>query len=338
MNKTGQGVLQQGKLIHLLICILLLLTFCLAHPASAETPTADSLQHKINTQKHRVFIIYSPNNTLHSNIADELSDNLSLRRSDVIISKNAPEEKFITAGKSTDIIISIGDTSRRSLDKRYPNTYKLYISTDPNERKPGTTKKKSDALLYMTQSYCRQIRFVKLLNTQWKTISILNSQKKPIDITTIQQCANKHDMKIYSVSMAADESLTNKLKHALQHSDVLLALPDSNIYNSKTVKNILLTSYRYRKPVIAFSNNFVNAGALASIYSDIAQISNSAATLTEQYLENNYHFIKSVNYPLSFNISVNKQVFKALNLKTPDISRIKQILENSEPDNQRQQP
>jgi len=338
MNKTGQGVLQQCKLIHLLIHILLLLTFCLAHPASAETPTADSLQHKKGSQKYRVFIVYSPDNTLQSNIADELSDNLSLRHSDILISKNTPEEKLKTAAKSTDIIISIGETSRHSLDKRYPNTYKLYISTDPNEHKPGTTKNKNDAILYMTQSYCRQIRFIKLLNTQWKTISILNSQKKPIDIATIQQCANKHDIKIYSVSVATDESLTNKLKHALQHSDVLLALPDNNIYNSKTVKNILLTSYRYRKPVIAFSRNFVNAGALASIYSDIAQISNSAATLTEQYLANNYHSIKSVNYPLSFNTSINRQVFKALNLKTPDISRIKQILENSEPDNPRQQP
>jgi putative ABC transport system substrate-binding protein len=81
-----------------------------------------------------------------------------------------------------------------------------------------------------------------------------------------------------------DDNITDKIKHALHHSDVLLALPDSNIYNSKTVKNILLTSYRYRKPVIGFSKNFVDAGALAAIYSDTEMIAMTASKLIEQYL------------------------------------------------------
>lgn len=220
----------------------------------------------------------------------------------------------------------------KSADKHYPESNKLFISTDPNTYRLDTNKNKNDAVLYMTQEYCRQIRFIKLLDTQWKTISILHSQEKHIDSKTIQKCANKYDIKLYTVSTTAKENLTVKIKHALHHSDVLLALPDSNIYNSKTVKNILLTSYRYRKPVIAFSKNFVNAGALASIHSNTEQIAQSASKLVEQYFDSGKRFIKAINYPDAFDININRQVFRALDLSAPDIDELKQALGQPEPD------
>jgi ABC-type uncharacterized transport system substrate-binding protein len=138
-------------------------------------------------------------------------------------------------------------------------------------------------------------------------------------------------MKIYIVSTTDKDNLTDKIKHALHHSDVLLALPDSNIYNSKTVKNILLTSYRYRKPVIAFSKNFVNAGALAAIYSDTENIAMSAGKLIEQYLYSTTS-IERVNYPDAFDISINRQVFRALDIPLPDIDTIKMTLQQKETD------
>jgi putative ABC transport system substrate-binding protein len=110
---------------------------------------------------------------------------------------------------------------------------------------------------------------------------------------------------------------------------VLLALPDSSIYNSKTVKNILLTSYRQRKPIIAFSNNFVNAGALASINSSTEQIADSASKLIEQFFDSDMTFERSTNYPDEFDISINRQVFWALDLIIPDINKIKPSLQNN---------
>jgi len=173
----------------------------------------------------------------------------------------------------------------------------------------------------MTQSYCRQIKFIRLLNYHWKTISILSSRKKPVDDKPIRRCAKKYDFRIYMVTISAEDNLTGKIKDALKNSDVLLALPDRNIYNSRTVKNILLTSYRYRKPVIAFSRNFVNAGALASIHSNTKQIANSASNIIEQYFDAGAQFKTAINHPESFDLSINRQVFRALDIPPPDIKR-----------------
>ncbi|RKZ68101.1 MAG: hypothetical protein DRQ44_04920 [Gammaproteobacteria bacterium] len=330
MNKTEQGVLHQSKLIHLLIHILLFLTFCLTHSASAETFAADTASHDKSTQKHHVFIIYSQDNTLHANIIQKLSENLKLKRPDIIISEVTPEEKIKAIDSNTDLIIGIGYTGMRSADKHYPKTKKLFISTDPNKYRLDKNKNKNDAILYMAQPYCRQIPFIKLLNGQWKTIGLLNSRDKPIDTDAIQQCAKKHGLDTYIVNTTGDEQLKDHIKDVLNHADILLALPDKNIFNSQSVKNILLTSYRHRKPVIAFSRNFVDAGALASIYSSTEQIAQSASELVGQYFKSGQQFKKSVNYPQAFDVSINRQVFRALDLSIPDLDEIKQTLNYSE--------
>jgi len=182
----------------------------------------------------------------------------------------------------------------------------------------------------MAQPYCRQIHFIKLLNRHWKTIGLLNSREKPIDTNTIQQCAKKHGLETYIVNTTSNEYLKDHIKDVLNHSDILLALPDKNIYNSKSIKNILLTSYRHRKPVIAFSKNFADAGALASIYSSTEQIAQSASNLIEQYFKSGQRFKKAVNYPQAFDVSINRQVFRALDLSIPDLDKLKQTLIYSE--------
>ena len=328
MNRTEQGVVYRCKLIHLLIHILLFFTFCLTLPASAETLTANTTQQEKNKQKHHVFIIYSPDNALHSDIIQQLSENLKRKRSDLTISEVSPEEKIQTVNSKIDLIIGIGQAGMYSANEHYPKTKKLFISTDPNKYKLDKKKNKKDAILYMAQPYCRQLRFIKLINNKWKTIGLLNSREKPINTKTIQQCAKKYHLKTYFAETITNEDLKNNINEVLNHSDIVLALPDKNIYNSQSVKNILLTSYRHRKPVIAFSENFVNAGALAAIFSSTEQISNSASGLVEQYFESGQRFKKSINYPQEFDININRQVFRALDLSIPDLDDLKHDLEH----------
>ncbi len=328
MNKTEQGVLQQSKLIRLLVHLLLLSTLLLTYKVFAQPQTEKNLTHEKARQKHHVYIIYSPDNTLHSNIVKQLSDDIRQKRPDIIVSQITPRGKMTISNPETDIIIGIGRAGMQSAAKNYPKTKKLFITTDPNRYRLQTDS--GDAMLYMTQPYCRQIKFIRLINSHWKTISILSSEKKPVDSTPIQQCASRYNFKIYIVNTTIQDNLTSKIKQALKNSDVLLALPDSSIYNSRTVKNILLTSYRYRRPVIAFSKNFVNAGALASIHSDTRQIASSASKIIEQYFDAGSRFKIFVNYPEQFDTNINKQVFRALDIPLPDIEILDKSLQSTE--------
>jgi putative ABC transport system substrate-binding protein len=333
MHKTEQGVLQQSKLMHSLIQILLLAIFFLPHTENAEASAEEvKLAHKNDIQKNHIVIIYSPESILQSNIAQALSEILINKRTDIVISTATPENKKPAVNKKTDMIVSIGLESIQSANKHNPKTDKLFIATDPGKFRPDINSNRKKTVLYMTQPYCRQIQFIKLLNNDWKTVGFFNSKTKPVATNRIQQCAKKHDLKTYTVNTTGDEHLTDDIKKLLNHSDILLALPDKYIYNRKTVKNILLTSYRYRKPLIAFSKNFVNAGALASIHSNTQQIAQSASALIDQYINLGHQFKNPVNYPEAYDISINKQVFRALDLAIPDLDILKQALAYLESD------
>lgn len=317
--------MHQRTLTNLFIKFLLLIMFSLTNNACAETLIKYAPAPEKIIEKNHVFIIYSPDSTLQSDIIQKLSENLKNKRPNLIVSKVQQGVKITGINNDTDIIIGIGSEGIQSANQHYPKTTKLFISTDPEKFR--LDKNKNDAILYMTQSYCRQMQFIKLINDDWKVISLLNSQTKPVSTKDIKQCAKKYGMKIYSVNTSAEDNMTANVKTALNNSDALLALPDKSVYNSNTVKNILLTSYRYRKPVIAFSRNFVNAGALASIHSSVEQVAQSASILIERYYELDRRFEKTINHPQLFDISINKQVFRALDLSPPDIDELKQTLE-----------
>jgi CRISPR/Cas system CMR-associated protein Cmr5 small subunit len=246
MNKTEQGVLHKSMLVRLLSHILLFLALCFLQPASADTLAQNTLQHNKNMLKHHVYIMSPSDNALYTDIIQKLSDSLNLKHPDIIVSKVTSENEIIDINNKTDIIVAIGPTGMETADREYPKTKKLFISTDQNKYKLDSVKNKNDAILYMTQSYCRQIGFIKLLNPNWKTISIISSKEKPIDKTAIQQCAKSLSIKTHIVSTTDEQYLTDTVKLALNHSDVLLALPDKNIYNSRSVKNILLTTTESR--------------------------------------------------------------------------------------------
>jgi ABC-type uncharacterized transport system substrate-binding protein len=332
MNKIEQGVLQKSKLICSLVHLLILFIFVTSQIVYASS-FEDVTQPK--NKKIHLAITYASNSQFYSNIAKALSEILSDRLPQLQISEqivdSSHSDTIDTSIETSDVVIAIGDDGIHIANKHYPVTDRLLLSTGPdkNSLKPASV---TDATLYLIQPYCRQIQFIKLINERWKVISLLYSKEKPVDIKTIQQCAKDNDLETYILEISDTSQLTDNVKNALTHSDLLLALPDKNIYNSKTVKNILLTSYRLRKPVIAFSHNFVNAGALASIHSTSEQIAQDASDLIELYFNNDRHFTRTVSYPASFDISINRQVLRALDISPPDESELKHILEQAEPD------
>jgi ABC-type uncharacterized transport system substrate-binding protein len=106
--------------------------------------------------------------------------------------------------------------------------------------------------------------------------------------------------------------LINALHAALQDADVLLAVADGSVYNSNTVSNILLTSYRAKTPVVAFSPAYVKAGALLSVHTTPAQAGAQLATMAAHYLQTSG--LWASQYPVDFIVTTNDYVARSLGL------------------------
>jgi len=121
------------------------------------------------------------------------------------------------------------------------------------------------------------------------------------------------------------------LRQLLQQNDALLMLPQNEIYNRDTLKGVLLTSYRFRKPAISYSPAHVKAGALASIYSSPADIGRHLALVINRRLQHPQAPAPAYEYARFYSFATNIRVAHALNLKLPTELELRSRLERIEP-------
>jgi hypothetical protein len=112
-----------------------------------------------------------------------------------------------------------------------------------------------------------------------------------------------------------DENI-NRMLGQIAQTDVLLALPDSTIYNPENFRNILLSTYRHKQGVIGFSADMVKAGALATTYSEVEDINAQVAEIVASYVAGGE--LPAPQFPRYFRTIVNQGVARSLDVEVPD--------------------
>ncbi|MFC4259011.1 ABC transporter substrate-binding protein [Marinobacter lacisalsi] len=137
--------------------------------------------------------------------------------------------------------------------------------------------------------------------------------------TLIEQLAY-YDIEARVFLVSGEDALIPALNRALGFGDFLLATPDEAIYNARTIKHILLTTYRRNRLVIGPGHAFVRAGVLASSYVPLADYTETAARYIREWERNGK--LPASAYPDDFSIEINRQVARSLNIPLPDTQRI----------------
>jgi ABC-type uncharacterized transport system substrate-binding protein len=104
----------------------------------------------------------------------------------------------------------------------------------------------------------------------------------------------------------------NRLLNQIAQTEVLLALPDSAVYNTENFRNILLSTYRHKQGVIGFSGDRVKAGALATTYSGIEDIDAQVAEIASAYVAGGE--LAPPQFPRYFRTIVNEGVARSLDV------------------------
>jgi hypothetical protein len=102
-------------------------------------------------------------------------------------------------------------------------------------------------------------------------------------------------------------------------SEVLLALPDSAIYNPENIRNILLSTYRRKQAVIGFSSDMVKVGALATTYSEIEDINAQVAEMAAGFVATGA--LPPPQFPRYFRTAINEGVARSLDIAVSDEAR-----------------
>ena len=165
--------------------------------------------------------------------------------------------------------------------------------------------------IFLDQPAARQIHLIASILPDKHSIGLLYSTP-PAELVQLRAEIARHGLSLRKQAVSPALPLADALQELLQDSEVLLALPDTAIYNSSTIRNILLATYRSGIPLIGLSPAYVKAGALCAVYSTPAQLATQAAMLIQKFAETGA--LPGAQYPQEFEVMVNEQVARSLGL------------------------
>ncbi len=191
--------------------------------------------------------------------------------------------------------------------------------------KPSTRK---ISAIFIDQPPSRQLELLRTVLPAARVIGIVVGPSNGRDVEALRALASNRGLTVIAEQAARDTELYPVLQSVLRASDVLLALPDPYIINVSTAQNLLLTSFRFRVPVIGHSAAYVRAGALAAVYSTPRQIGVEASQLIRQFIRNGT--LPQPKYPRLFTVSINQQMADSLGYTISDDKSITQRLQQIE--------
>lgn len=272
--------------------------------------------------KQNIVIISSSNSDYQVQTARRIREQLEANGSMAIIIST---DDIVSSEKNVKTLyIAIGEQAINSLYAYDSNAFVLRIN---NRKIPGSKYTSAQSDLITAQSECRHIQLIKSLDPECSTVAMLSSVNSLETAEAFRKCAASQNLKLNIYTITDKSDLLETLETAMEDNEALLAITDPFIYNSNTIKNILLTAYRHRKPVIGYSDSFVQAGAVAAVYTSPDSIGDKAARIISGFFDNNWQFNRNVYFTDDFSISTNRQAATSLEITIPSDESIRKSLE-----------
>ncbi len=191
----------------------------------------------------------------------------------------------------------------------------------PGEKKGG---------VFLEQPLERLLQLAMLSKHNHRPVGLLLSNDSKLDIGRLRGLAKR--MKIAQPvirTLERSSDVGKVLGRLLEEIGILIAVPDSRVYNRKTVVNILLSTYRRRVPVLGFSPGFTRAGAMVSLYTQPEQIGRQVSELALQYLATGR--IPPLQAPKYYSVEINQSVAASLGIPLPDAETLQKRLQEAMP-------
>lgn len=194
-----------------------------------------------------------------------------------------------------------------------PPALVMRISRVQAEKRLGKLRPPYLSLLWSDPPLDRQLLLTRYLLPEARRVGVLYAQHSQFLIEDLRRAAKPMGLEIIAEAWT-DLRDSRPLQTLLQNSDVLLGIDDPQLYNSKTAKNLLLSSYGQQRALIGPNAGFVRAGALASTLSN----QEDWLAVVDQLLDQPPGRWPRALYPDHFRVASNQQVARSLGIEAID--------------------
>jgi putative ABC transport system substrate-binding protein len=173
----------------------------------------------------------------------------------------------------------------------------------------------SVSAVLLDQPLARQMALIRCALPGRRRVAVLLGPESRASLRRLQAAALANGLSVAAGRVDTADDLAPVLESVLFDADVLLALPDSVVFNGRTIENILRTAFRAGVPMAAFSPAYVQAGALWAIYSTPEQVGRQAARAVRARLAGRK--LPQRESPREFEIGVNPTIARSLGIDLP---------------------
>ena len=239
------------------------------------------------------------------------------------LSKKFPDNEVVISTsekvlEKADLLIVMSNDIVKTLPANHPPT--LFVLAQPST----IEMQKQDSALYWSPSLSAQLALIRVVLPATNRVGMLVSNSEDASwLRIFKQYAAEQSIEVRFQTIDKAR-IARQVSELAASTDVLLAQPDTDIYNRETIRFILLAAYRQNKVLIGPSPAFVNAGALATLYAP-------SNVVAEEVAQKIRHFIKNNKLPPSsrvknLSVSLNAQVAKSLGLAVPAMNELERLL------------
>ena len=267
-----------------------------------------------------VLVVISERSASYLEAADALAAELErggLPRADVALMTSS---EFSAAGTvAPRLLVAVGTGAANLLaskDSRIPLIATLLPASSFEQIVLATGRKPSATFsaVFLNQPFSRQLDLIRLALPEARRVGVLWGPGSLTQAPALQVATQARGLQLVAGVVGAGEPAYPALQKVLEDADLLLAVANPQLYNSASIQNILLSSYRSKVPFIGFSPSYVQAGAVFAVYSTPAMVGRQTAVMARSILQGRW-LPALPQYPQDFNVSVNDQVARSLGLK-----------------------
>lgn len=211
------------------------------------------------------------------------------------------------------ILLDLPSLDWRLQDRQGPPTLVMRITRLQAHQRLGKNESARLSFLWSDPPLGRQLRLIKAVLPQALRIGVLYGEQSSFLLPELRHHARSLGLEIIAQRWD-DIGDSRPLQDLLKSSDALLGLDDPELYNPKTAKNLLLSSYARQLPLIGPNAGFVKAGSLVSSYSD----QDDWLQILDHLLDNPPATWPWAMYSPHFKVLSNPQVARSLGIEPID--------------------
>jgi putative tryptophan/tyrosine transport system substrate-binding protein len=183
--------------------------------------------------------------------------------------------------------------------------------------------------VFLDQPVGRYFDLLRLAMQERKKVGVLLGRESSALAPALLKAASARGLRLVVAEVGGDsDEIYPALKTLLGEADVLLALPDNQVFNASSLQNILITTYRQRVPMVAFSSGYVKAGAAMALYVTPAQVASQVAGIVRSFASS--RGLPPPQLAADFSLIANERVARSLGVAVDDLPALTEILKRQE--------